>query len=334
MPELRKDPIVDRWVIIAKERGRRPQDFPTPTRHAPSGFCPFCPGNESNTPHEILAIRPEGGSANGSGWTLRVVPNKYPALSVDGQIDRVGEGMFDKMNGVGAHEVIIESPCHEPVLEELPERAIQDALWAFQQRITGLKKDSRFRYIVVFKNHGEAAGATLEHTHSQLIALPIVPELIQEELAGARRHYHCKERCIYCDVIAQEIGDGRRIVTENHDFIAICPYAPRFPFETWIFPKYHRAHMEVDSLQCMAGAAHILKEVLLKLRKVCNQPPYNFVLHNGPVNGEHDLYFHWHFEILPKLTRLAGFEEGTGFYINPVGPEEAAELLRSCTVNP
>lgn len=334
MPELRKDPIVGRWVIIAEERGKRPQDFPSPTVNAQAGFCPFCQGNETKTPHEILAVRPNGAPADSPDWSLRVVPNKYPALMIEGEVNRVGEGMFDKMNGVGAHEIVIEGPCHEPVLEELPEKSIQDSLWAFQQRITDLKKDSRLRYIVVFKNHGEAAGATLEHTHSQLIALPIVPELVLEEIAGARRHYHYKERCIFCDIIAQERGDGRRIVTENNDFIALCPYAPRFPFETWILPKYHRAHFEIDSMQCMAGAANILKDVLLKLRIACNQPPYNFVLHNCTVNGEHDAYFHWHIEIMPKLTKLAGFEEGTGFHINPVSPEEAAEILRSCNVHP
>lgn len=334
MPELRKDPIVDRWVIIAQERGKRPADFPSPTVHTQAGFCPFCRGNESKTPSEILALRPEGSDVNGPDWSLRVVPNKYPALTIEGGIDRVGEGLYDKMNGIGAHEVIIEGPCHEEALEELPERSMQETLWAFQQRITDLKRDPRFRYILVFKNHGEAAGATLEHTHSQLVALPIVPELMLQELAGAKRHYTYKERCIYCDIIAQERGDGRRIVTENHDFIALCPYAPRFPFETWILPKYHQAHFEHDSPDQLAGAANILKDVLTKIRIACNQPPYNFVLHNGTVTDEHNTYFHWHLEIMPKLTKLAGFEEGTGFHINPVSPEEAAGILRSCTVQP
>ncbi|MGP0630628.1 galactose-1-phosphate uridylyltransferase [Nitrospina sp. 32_T5] len=334
MPELRKDPIVDRWVIIAQERGKRPADFASPTVNSQAGFCPFCLGNEGKTPQEILALRPNGSGPNESGWSLRVVPNKYPALTIEGGIDRVGEGMYDKMNGIGAHEVIIEGPCHEVALEELPERAVQETLWAFQQRIIDLKRDPRFRYILVFKNHGEAAGATLEHTHSQLVALPIVPELVLEELDGARRHYEYKERCIYCDIIAQERGDGRRVVMENHDFIAVCPYAPRFPFETWILPKYHSAHFEHDSTEALAGAANILKDVLLKLRMVCNQPPYNFVLHNSTVQSQHSTYFHWHIEIMPKLTKLAGFEAGTGFHINPVSPEEAADILRSCTVHP
>lgn len=333
MPDLRKDPIVDRWVIISTERGKRPKDYPSVTLSNHRGFCPFCYGNEDKTPPEVYCLRPGKLPANSPNWKLRVVPNKFPALTIEGKLDRVGEGLFDKMNGVGAHEVIIESPDHDKPLEMIPESGIKDCLYAYQQRVLDLKKDERFRYILIFKNHGEAAGASLEHSHSQLIAMPIVPELICEELAGARRHYEYKERCIFCDIIAQERGNGRRVVLENDNFIAMCPYAPRFPFETWILPKYHSAHYELDTNGHFGGAAGILKEVLMKIKIALDSPPYNFVLHSAPFQGNHNNYFHWHIEVMPKLTKMAGFEQGTGFYINPTPPEEAAEILRSINVS-
>lgn len=332
MPDLRKDPIVDRWVIISTERGKRPRDYPSVSQKSPRGFCPFCPGNEDKTPPEVYCLRPEKTSPNTPGWKLRVVPNKFPALKIEGDLDRVGEGLFDRMSGVGAHEVIIESPAHEIPLELIPESGVKDCLYAFQQRMLDLKKDTRFRYILIFKNHGEAAGATLEHSHSQLIALPIVPELISEELAGARRHFKYKERCIFCDIIAQERGNPLRVVLENDSFIALCPYAPRFPFETWILPKYHSSNFEMDNNGHFAAAASILKQVLMRIKIALDSPPYNFVLHSAPFQGDHSSYFHWHIEVMPKITKMAGFEQGTGFYINPVPPEEAAETLRSIQV--
>lgn len=333
MPELRKDPIVDRWVIISEERAHRPGDFPSPTQKQQISFCPFCPGNENKTPEGILAL-PQNIGRNAPGWSLRVVANKFPALEIECDVNRIGEGMFDKMGGFGAHEVIIEHPDHALSLEEASAGAIAECLWAFQQRILDLKKDSRFRYILIFKNHGEAAGATLEHSHSQLIALPIIPEMVLEEIQAARRHWEYKERCIFCDLIAQERGNGSRVVLENQNFIAICPYAPRFPFETWILPKYHQARYEKDTSVNFAQAAALLKEILLRIRQALNIPPYNLVFHTSPLNGEHDNIYHWHIEVMPKLTKMAGFEQGTGFYINPTPPETAAEILRSVQINP
>ncbi len=329
MAELRKDPIVDRWVIISEERGKRPVDYSNVQPSLRGEFCPFCFGNESKTPGEILAYRPAGSPANSSGWSLRVVPNKFPALSIDGETHRVGEGMFDKMGGLGAHEVIIESPRHDLSLEELPEQSLEDCFWAFSQRLNDLKKDERFRYIMIFKNHGEPAGATLEHTHSQLIALPIVPEMVHEELVAARRHYEYKERCIFCDLLAQEFGDTRRIVAENDGFVAVCPYAPRFPYETWILPKYHSARFEANGTDHFPSLARLFKDVLSRIRKYLDAPPYNFYLHTSPLQTECDAYYHWHIEIIPKTTKLAGFEQGSGCYINPTSPEIAAENLRN-----
>ena len=329
MPELRKDPIVDRWVIIATERWKRPSDFQV-SRELPGrgALCPFCPGNEALTPSEVLAYRPEAGRANGPGWTLRVVPNKFPALQIEGALNREGVGMFDKMNGVGAHEVVIESPDHKMTLSTMPEKVLENTFWAYRDRILDLKKDGRLRYILMFKNHGVEAGASLEHTHSQLIALPIIPSHVLDELNGSREHFAEKERCIYCDILKQEINDGARVVCENGDFACIAPFAPRFPFEVWVLPKAHASNFEETQKPHFESLARIFSEVLRRLDRALNTPPYNFILHTAPLRDKADEYHHWHFEIMPKLTEVAGFERGSGFYISPTPPEEAAKFLR------
>jgi len=244
MPELRKDPIIGRWVIISTERGKRPTDFTDRAGPRRGSFCPFCPGNEDKTPPEVLAFRNPGGRRDGPGWQVRVVPNKFPALQIEGDMDRRAEGLYDKMNGIGAHEVIIETPEHECELSLIPIAGIEQVLHAYRERMVDLRRDRRFRYLMLFKNHGEAAGATLEHGHTQIIATPVVPKRVQEELDGARGHFELKERCIFCDMIAQERQDGRRIVVENDEFLAFAPFASRFAFETWLLPKRHESHFE------------------------------------------------------------------------------------------
>src|SRR5207302_7364463 len=201
-------------VIVSTERGRKPSDFAEHVGMKRATFCPFCPGNEGTTPNEVLAFRPEGSAANGPGWTVRVVPNKFPALQIEGTLDRRGEGLYDKMNGVGAHEVVIECPDHRQDLADLPVDHLQQVLAAYRERMMDLHRDRRFRYVLIFKNHGLGAGATLEHTHTQLIATPIIPKILQEELEGARRYYELKERCVFCDIIQQDVSDpnGRRVV--------------------------------------------------------------------------------------------------------------------------
>lgn len=328
MPELRKDPVTGRWVIIATERSRRPSDFlRNPVTIQGGRFCPFCPGNEQKTPPEVLAYR-NGSEPNSAGWNLRVVPNKFPALRVEGELDREGEGIYDKMNGIGAHEVIIESPEHDRTLADLPEKRIEELFWAFRDRVLDLKKDRRLRYILLFKNHGEAAGASLEHTHSQIIALPVVPKRVQEEIDGARRYFEFKERCIYCDILRQETADGERVILETDHFIAISPYAPRFPFETWIIPRAHGSHYENSATASIQNLGWMTRTVLRKLDRVLERPAYNFVIHTAPSQEGEMMHYHWHIEIIPKLTKVAGFEWGTGFYINPTPPEESAKFLR------
>jgi UDPglucose--hexose-1-phosphate uridylyltransferase len=328
LPELRKDPVTGRWVIISTDRAKRPSDFiREPVTPKGVRVCPFCAGNEEKTPPEVLSYRTNG-LANESGWTTRVVSNKFPALRVEGELDRQGEGMYDKMNGVGAHEVVIETPEHMQTLSGLPEKQIADMYWAFRDRILDLKKDRRLRYILVFKNHGEAAGASLEHTHSQLIALPVVPKRVQEELDGSRRYYEFKERCVYCDIIRQEIDSEIRVVLEAENVVALEPYAPRFPFETWILPRRHESHFEDADAPLIESLAWMTRALLRKIDKVLEKPAYNIVLHTAPVQEGPMAYFHWHLELIPKLTKVAGFEWGSGFYINPTPPEESAKFLR------
>lgn len=332
MPELRKDPIIGRWVIISTERGKRPADFVVEYKPIKGGFCPFCPGNEDKTPVEIMAYRQDKSLPNTPGWNLRVVANKYPALRVEGELNREGEGVYDKMNGIGAHEVIIESPNHNDTLATISEKQFEDVLWAYRDRIIDLKKDTRFRYALIFKNHGEAAGATLEHTHSQLIALPIIPKRVAEELDGSLEYFNYKERCIFCDIVRQEIMQGTRVVSENQDFIAITPYAPKSPFEIWLLPKKHESYFENAQKHQYENLAKLFSDVLKRVNKVLNNPPYNFILHTSPFRNGDGHHYHWHFEIMPTLVKHAGFEWGSGFYINPTPPEEAAKFLREAKI--
>ncbi len=333
MPELRKDPVTGRWVIIATDRAKRPTDFVREkVQIRGSGFCPFCYGNESKTPPEILAYRSDGSGRNTPGWSLRCVPNKFPALGIEGSLSRQGEGLYDKMSGIGAHEVIIETPDHNQTLASLAPRRVEDVIWAYRDRITDLKKDKRFKYILIFKNHGEAAGASLEHTHSQLIALPVVPKRVREEVDGAREHYTFKERCIFCDIIRQETESGVRMIAENPAFVAMAPFAPRFPFEMWILPKTHQSAFEESQKFEFEQLAVILKDMLARLDRVLDFPAYNYIVHTSPLQESTTDYYHWHLEIMPKLTKVAGFEWGTGFYINPTPPEESAKFLREVAV--
>ena len=329
MPELRKDPVIGRWVIIATDRAKRPTDWAgSSPPESPRESCPFCPGNERFTPDEVMAARDAGAGANGPGWSTRVVPNKFPALQIEGGLDRRGEGMYDRMNGIGAHEVVIESPDHSAELSDLSLPEIERVLRAYRDRILDLKNDLRFRYILVFKNHGEAAGASLAHGHTQLIATPIIPNVVAEELEGSLQHFRRKERCVFCDIVEQELRDGARIVTRNEEFLSFEPFAPRFPFETWLLPRRHVSSFEETDPSAFPALAATLQETLRRLRRALNRPSYNFLIHSAPCAETRLPHYHWHMEIMPKLTRVAGFEWGTGFYINSTPPEEAAAYLR------
>jgi UDPglucose--hexose-1-phosphate uridylyltransferase len=331
MPELRKDPVNGRWVIIASERSRRPSDFDAPPENgAKAGFCPLCVGNEQHTPGELMAYRDQG-EPNSAGWSVRVVPNKYPALC-DGDLEKRGLGLYDMMTGVGAHEVIIETPNHGEQFADFSEKQIENVLWAYRDRMLELRKDPRLRYVLIFKNHGKAAGASLQHSHSQLIGLPIIPKNVAEELRGAKEYFSYKERCVFCDIIHQDLNDKVRLVAENPDFIAVSPFAGRFPFEIWLLPKKHDSCFEDAQKHEFVFLAKIFKEALARLNGALGPQPYNFILHTSPWSERTNPYYHWHFEITTRLTKVAGFERGSGFYINPTAPEQAAQFLREVKI--
>ena len=239
--------------------------------------------------------------------------------------------MFDRMNGIGAHEVIVETPDHHLSLSTMPVKAVEDVLWAYYLRLSDLRKDLRFKYVIIFKNEGEAAGASLEHTHSQLIALPIIPGLVKTEIDSARRYYDFKERCIFCDLINQELESGKRIIYQNEGYVALAPFASRSPFETWILPKKHESDFYPPN-NSFAGLADILQRILKQMDRILDTPPYNFLIHTATLHDEMNEYYHWHLELLPQLVKIAGFEWGSGFYVNPVPPEEAAKFMREAKI--
>ncbi len=338
--QYRFDLLQKRWVIIAGGRGKRPDDFTSRKEPTPeNGFCPFCPGGEGKTPREIAAVREKGSSADGPGWKIRVVANKFPALRIEGEANREADGIYDRMNGIGAHEVFIESPRHDSTIAERTVEDVAQLLQVFRGRLQDLMNDTRLKYILVFKNHGAAAGATLAHPHSQLIATTVTPRTIALELNACREHHMVKERCLICDIIKHEISERDRLIGVDERFVAFCPYASRFPFEAFIAPRFHQHDFALATDGDLRGLAASLREVLARLKRGLDDPPYNFVLHTAPnarvePKRAHQWEtlaqdFHWHMEILPRLTRVAGFEWGSGFYINPTEPEEAARFLRS-----
>jgi UDPglucose--hexose-1-phosphate uridylyltransferase len=330
MPDLRKDPIVSRWVVVNTENPAYPKDFQiAPFIWKGERDCSFCYGNEHLTPPEIEAIALGWRAPNTSDWKVRVVPNKFPALKIEGALEKQAFGMYDMTNGIGAHEVIIDSPHHYKGIPELEDVEVEYMLKAYRSRTLDLRRDRRFKYLLIFKNVGADAGASLEHGHSQLIALPMVPKNVMEEVKGARQFYEFRERCIFCDMIAYESENSKeRIVCENDQFVSFCPLSGRFSFEMWVMPKEHCVDFSaIDDTQ-IKNLALILKQSIARLKKVLGEHPYNYIIHTSPVNTDAHMSFHWHIEIMPKLTRVAGFEWGSGFYIVATPPEIAAKLLK------
>jgi UDPglucose--hexose-1-phosphate uridylyltransferase len=326
MPQLRKDPITSRWVIINLERPRAADSFETRPVAKSSKACPFCPGNESMTPKEILVYR----RPRAHHWQLRVVANKFPALKIEETTDKYAMGVYDKIGGFGAHEVIIESPDHEKEMADLPLEQVELVFRAYRDRCLDLRKDPRFQYVLIFKNYGALAGASLEHPHSQLIGLPIVPSRVMGEVKGAHKHFEYTDRCIFCDMLDQERAEHQLTIIKEDGFAAMTPFFSRFPFETWILPTTHQASFDAISDDAIRSLAGVFKATMGKLKKRLKDPSYNFMIHTLPVQGREFDSFHWHIEIIPHLTQVAGFEWGTGFYVNPTPPEIAAQNLREC----
>ncbi len=330
--ELRKDPIVGRWVIIAPERLTRPQNVNHSDELPSDTFDPFLEGHENATTPEIMSYR-DSGQPDQPGWRVRVVPNKFPALTVEGQLEKRGVGIYDTMTGIGAHEVVIECPHREANMSRLSVENIREVFWVYHDRLVDLKRDSRLVHGLIFKNKGARAGASLDHSHSQLIVSPIVPVTIQEELDGAANFFKYRGRSIFCDMIQQELATQDRIVFESEHFVVFCPFASRFPFETWIVPKEQSSHYEDVTQPVIEDLGSMMKTVLSKMEQGLDDPAYNYVLHTAPFSVEKAPHFRWHIEVFPRLSRVAGFEWGSGFYINAVPPEDAAKFLRETEVD-
>ncbi len=344
MPEFRKDPIIDRWVIIATERGRRPSDFTPEPLAPPPGFSPFTPGNEEKTPPELFQIgRDEGAAPDSPGWRVRVVPNKFPALVSQGQLEPAQDGLFHRMNGIGAHEVVIESPIPDWDMADANATEMSEILEAYLARNRALQLDSRYRSILTFRNYGTAAGASINHPHSQIIALPVVPKQVKDQLDVARDYFARQGRSIFADLIAQNLSEQTRIVEESEHFVVMCPYASRFPFEMSIYPRRQQDNFTAINAEETAALSEVLPRTLARIKRALGNPAYNLMIQTSPVTAPRDgdlsadeapkwttlaQDFCWHIDILPRLTQVAGFEWGTGFYINPVSPESATQFLR------
>ncbi len=335
MSQLRKDVFTGRWVIIEETDVLRPSDFRFKPFTRETTFCPFCEGHEASTPPEIFAMRRQGSAPNTPGWAVRVVPNARLRLKIEGEMGRRPEGFHDLMNGIGADEIVAETPRHDRSLHELEVREICDVLRTFTLRMLDLEKDKRMRYVLVFKNHGTEAGArTITHSISQLMALPVTPRVIKSKLIAARDYFALKDRCIYCDVLSQELNDRKRLITENPDFVALAPFASRSPFEASVFPKFHSSAFSALGSGQVENLAAILRDVLQRLDRTLGGPPYNLSLQDRPFLRPRDGYwktieedFHWHIEILPQVIGLTGFERASWFFYNPVPPELAVRCL-------
>ncbi len=331
MPQLRQDIVTGRWVAVATERARRPDSFTQAAKEAVAAntVCPFCTGNEHMTPPEVLSYRSNSSTPDTPGWSLRVVPNLYAAfkLELEGQ-DRVN-GLFPVRDAVGACEVLISSPDHAAATPQLPLPQVEQMVRAYRQRMAYHAQNRNLEYVLVLYNHGRPAGASLEHPHSQLYAVAVVPPTVQEELLGARRFWQSHGVCAFCRLVEEEERAGERVVLANDRFLVYTPYASRTPFETWIVPRRHRApFLDIDPEE-QGALAVALRTTLGRLQTGLNDPPYNFYIHTAPLKSDCEAFYHWHLEILPKLSVWAGFELGTGIMINVARPEDAAAFLRS-----
>lgn len=329
MSEVRKDMVRDKWVVIATNRAVKPSNLPVPAQGGPAskathGFCPFCEGNESVTPPELGAVRNPGSEINGPGWQIRAVPNKFSGFSISEPFTREISEIFTFVSGFGAHEVVIETPEHDLDLHEQPVDKIASVFGMLKERYLVLTNDQRLKYIQIYKNRGLFAGASLSHSHTQIVALPYVPP----EFSGAKHYARDKGRCLFCDIINEEMAKKERLVKESNNFVIICPYASRFTYETWIIPKRHTENFGEITRAEINEVSGLVKQTLQGMVELLNDPSYNLVINTAPINVEHEPGYHWFIEIFPRLIVQAGVEIATGFYMNPISPEWAAEVLR------
>jgi len=332
MPELRQNPATKEWVVIATERAKRPEDF-APTRIEEKveaiNHCPFCEGNEGSTPPEILAYRTYGTKPNSPGWWIRIIPNKFPALVPQGNMQRIKqEEFFRYMDGLGEHEVIIESPQHNQTIATLGQKQVEEIFLAYRERYITLSSDPRFEMVLIFKNHGMAAGTSVKHPHSQVIAIPITPMHIRHHLEEAMRYFDDNGTCVFCAMIAKELNFKERIVLETENFVVLVPFAASSPFETWVLPKKHDSSFQSTTPERVKELGYVMKNIMLKIYKSLSDPDFNFVIRSSPCHEKDVEYYHWHIQIIPRVSAVAGFELGSGIYINTVIPEDAAKFLK------
>ncbi len=333
MPELRKDLITGDWVIIATERAKRPDKFRGQPQAEASvtdtESCPFCAGNEYMTPKEVFSIGASRDSKpDRQGWQVRVVPNKFPALISGLPLHTKKKGIYDTMEGFGIHEVVILTPRHICDISRLPRTGLVSMLEAYRQRIARLKMDEKIKSIIIMHNQGREAGASLDHIHSQLFALPIIPPEIGKEIKGTIAYFNYHKHCALCDILDFEDKEKIRTVWQDKHFAVLQPFASKSPFETWIVPKKHSPYFDEISDEEIKSLAFCLKLILDFFYEDLDNPAFNYFIHTSPTLIDTSKYFHWHLELLPKLTIKAGFEMGTGVNINITTPESTAEYIK------
>lgn len=322
MSEHRRDPISGRWVVIAPERARSASDFVRPRPPAEPGPCAFCPGQEGEAPHEIRALRGDG------GWRARVVPSRVPVMRVEESGERRARGVHVNAPGLGAHEVVVETPRHGVAFSELTEAEVTDVLAIWQERLRDLSHDTRMRTAMVCRNEGEAFGRAPAHAHSQVVASPILPAEREHELTIARQVHESRDACLACEVLRQELDERRRIVESSEAAVAYAPWASRVPFETWIVPTGHEARFEREPAPRLAQVAQLLLSTARRLDAVLDRPSWQLVLQTAPLREPPAAHGHWRVELMPALAPRSALEWG-GLHVNPVAPETAAEWLRT-----
>jgi UDPglucose--hexose-1-phosphate uridylyltransferase len=331
MPEFRQNQATKEWVIVAPERGKRPHDIAKEqVRQLPPPHkddCPFCVGNESKTTDSVLVYPPSG------DWKVRVVPNKFAALQPELATTRTHVGSFLAAKGFGIAEVVIEHPRHDATIATMSVEEVANVLRAYRQRQAEIGRNQKINLVTTFRNHGSRAGTSLEHPHSQIIATPIVPPHVRHPIQQAVAHYDEYGTCVYCDMISEEIRQGERIILESEGYVSFCPFAARSPFESRIYPKRHTASFVSIDDEELAELASVLREVIARLYRGLGNPDYNYIIRSAPIGDEDTRYLHWYIVIIPKISIPAGFEIGSGIYINTVAPEESARFLRDVIVD-
>ena len=332
--ELRKDPLLGRWIAVLNH-SKSPSEYALPLHDAEDVSCVFCAGRESETPKEIMSVPKTAFGVRSGSWWTRVIPHFDPVFQVEGDLGRRGDGMYDRMNSIGASEIIIESPEHLARPEDIGLDQMARVIMTYRDRMADLERDQRLRYTLIYKNSGKEAGAFFSHPISYLASTPVIPKRVKEELDGAKQYFAYKERCIFCDIIREETRVGSRVIFETKSFLSFCPYASKFPFESWIIPKTHNCAFQDIKTEDIEDMALILSTVLKKLNSAFDGLSFNYFIHSVPnriprKDHWHTLGedFHWHLEIVPRLLRTTGFEWGSGFYILPTSPEDASKYLR------